>query len=76
MAFEKTKSVKQLFLETILCTFMSLFKKGQVSMSMLKLVKSSNMIFEKILKESGRNCIVFMGYLNRLVDQDQMINYD
>ena len=46
MAFEQLKSVKQLFLETILKSFMVLFTKGKVSISYMDLLKSTDSVYK------------------------------
>jgi hypothetical protein len=50
MAFEKNKTVKELFLETIMKSYMSLFDQGKIPIRVEELFRQQDIVFDNILK--------------------------
>ena len=68
IAFEKITTVKELFLDTIMWSYMTMFKRGKIPISVEEIFRQQNCVYEKILSLSCKDCFTYLVSLNRIKD--------
>lgn len=66
IAFEKQKTIKELFLETIMKSYMSLFDQGRIPIRVEELFRQQDIVFENIIKLNFRECFSYLMSLNKI----------
>ena len=68
IAFEKELTIKELFLTTIMKSYMTLFKRGKIPISVEEVFRQQNCVYDKILSLSCKDCFTYIVSLNRIKD--------
>jgi hypothetical protein len=68
IAFEKQKTIKELFLETIMKSYMSLFDQGRIPIRVEELFRQQDVVFENIIQLKFRECFSYLMSLNKIKD--------
>ena len=71
IAFEKKKTVKELFLETILKSYMSLFDQGIIPIRVEELFRQQDLVFDTVLELKFKECFSYLVSLNRIKEINQ-----
>ena len=66
IAFEKMQTVKEIFLEAIMKSYMSMFKRGRIPISVEEVFRQQNCVYDKILSLSCKDCFTYIVSLNRI----------
>ena len=68
IAFEKELTIKELFFTTIMRSYMTLFKRGKIPISVEEVFRQQNCVYDKILALPCKECFTYIVSLNRIKD--------
>jgi hypothetical protein len=70
IAFEKNKTIQELFLETIMKSYMSLFDQGRIPIRVEDLFRQQDTVFDNVLKLKFTACFTYLISLKRIKEMN------